>query len=121
MRRERTDTPLQALVVMNDPQFVEAARALAQAALKSAQGDLDREIDFITTRLLGRPFDASERDITRKAYQDYLDHFVAHPDEAKKLLSVGESKPDEALAVPQSAALTMVANQVMNLDEGLNK
>ncbi len=68
----------------------------------------------------GRLMPANETS-RRKAYQDYLDHFVAHPDEAKKLLSVGESKPDEALAVPQSAALTMVANQVMNLDEGLNK
>jgi hypothetical protein len=121
VRRERTDTPLQALVVMNDPQFVEAARALAQRALKSAAGNVDSEIDFVTTHLLGRAFDANERDITRKAYQDYLQHFIAHPDEAKKLLSVGESKPDEHLAVPESAALTMVANQVMNLDEGLNK
>jgi hypothetical protein len=106
---------------MNDTQFVEAARALAQQALKSAGGNVDGEIDFVTTRLLGRAFDTNERDITRKAYQDYLQHFVAHPEEAKKLLSVGESKPDEQLAVPESAALTMVANQVMNLDEGLNK
>ena len=121
VRRERTDTPLQALVVMNDPQFVEAARALAQRALKSAGGDIDGEINFITTHLLGRVFDANERGITRKAYQDYLDHFVAHPEEAKKLLSVGESQPEGQLAVPESAALTMVANQVMNLDEGLNK
>ncbi|HEU0004997.1 MAG TPA: DUF1553 domain-containing protein, partial [Terriglobia bacterium] len=121
VRRERTDTPLQALVVMNDPQFVEAARALAQRALKSAGGSIDGEIDFVTTHLLGRAFDVNERDITRRAYQDYLQHFVAYPDEAKKLLSVGESKPDEQLAVPESAALTMVANQVMNLDEGLNK
>ncbi len=121
VRRERTDTPLQALVVMNDPQFVEAARTLAQRAQKSAAGDIDGEINFITTHLLGRTFDANERDITRNAYQDYLQHFVAHPDEAKKLLSVGESKPDEQLAVSKSAALTMVANQVMNLDEGLNK
>jgi Protein of unknown function (DUF1553)/Protein of unknown function (DUF1549)/Concanavalin A-like lectin/glucanases superfamily/Planctomycete cytochrome C len=121
VRRERTDTPLQALVVMNDPQFVEAARALAQRALKSANGNIDGEIDFVTTHLLGRAFDVNEKDITRKAYQDYLEHFVAHPDEAKKLLSVGESKPDEQLAGPESAALTMVANQVMNLDEGLNK
>jgi len=121
VRRERTDTPLQALVVMNDPQFVEAARVLAQRALKSAGGNVDGEIDFVTTHLLGRAFDANERDITRKAYEDYLQHFVAHPDEAKKLLSVGESKHDEQLTVPESAALTMVANQVMNLDEGLNK
>ena len=121
VRRERTDTPLQALVVMNDTQFVEAARTLAQRALKSVGGNVDSEIDFVTTHLLGRAFDATERDVTRKAYQDYLQHFAAHPDEGKKLLSVGESKPDEHLAVPESAALTMVANQVMNLDEGLNK
>lgn len=121
VRRERTNTPLQALVVMNDTQFVEAARALAQRALKSAGGDVDSRIDFITAHLLGRPFDAKEREITRKAYLDYLQHFIAHPEEAKKLLSVGESKPDEQLPVLESAAFTMVANQVMNLDEGLNK
>jgi hypothetical protein len=121
VRRERTDTPLQALVVMNDTQFVEAARALAQRALKSAGENIDSRIDFVTTHLLSRRFDAIEREITRKAYQDYLQHFAAHPDEAQKLLSVGESKADEHLAVPESAALTMVANQVMNLDEGLNK
>ncbi|MEW5974268.1 MAG: DUF1553 domain-containing protein [Acidobacteriota bacterium] len=121
VRRERTDTPLQALVVMNDPQFVEAARVLAQRALKFAGGEIDGEIDFITARLLGRRFDNEEREITREAYRDYLRHFTADPEEARKLLSIGESKPDEQLPVLESAALTMLANQVMNLDEGLNK
>ena len=54
VRRERTNTPLQALVTMNDPQFVEAARQLAQHAMLDARGDVDREFDFMATRLLAR-------------------------------------------------------------------
>ena len=56
-----------------------------------------------------------------RAYQDYLDYYASHPEDARKLLSVGESKPEEGLATVDSAALTMVANQIMNLDEVLNK
>ena len=121
VRRERTDTPLQALVTMNDQQFVEAARNLAQRALREAHGNLDLEIDFMTARLLARPFDQKEREIVKRAYQDYLAYYDSHPEDAQKLLSVGESKADLPAAAPQVAALTMVANQVMNLDEVLNK
>ena len=121
VRRERTNTPLQALVVMNDPQFVEAARHLAERALSISGGDVNREMDFITGHLLSRPFSPKERQICLQAYDDYLKHFEANPDEANKLLSVGESKHDDHLVAIQTAALTMVANQVMNLDEGLNK
>jgi len=121
MRRERTDTPLQALVTMNDTQFVEAARALAQRALRESNGNLDREIDFMSARLLARPFDEKEREIVKRAYQEFLAYYDSHPEDAQKLLSVGESKADLTAAVPQVAALTMVANQVMNLDEVFNK
>ncbi len=121
VRRERTNTPLQALVTLNDPQFVEAARQLAQRAMKDGAGDLDREINFITERLLVRIFGLNERTITRQAYQDYRAHYREHPEDAKKLLAVGDSQADPALPVPELAALTMVANQVMNLDEVLNK
>ena len=121
VRRERTDTPLQALVTMNDQQFVEAARNLAQRALRESHGNLDLEIDFMTARLLARPFDQKEREIVKRAYQDYLAYYDSHPEDAQKLLSVGESKADLPAAAPQVAALTMVANQVMNLDEVFNK
>ena len=122
VRRERTDTPLQALVTLNDPQFVEAARHLAQRAMLANQGgDIDRELDFITSNVLARRFEQKERAITTRTYRDYLAHYASHPEDAKKLLSVGESKTDETLAAPELAALTMVANQVMNLDEVLNK
>jgi hypothetical protein len=121
VRRERTDTPLQALVTMNDPQFVEAARQLAQHAMLTASGDIDREFDFMAMRLLARALQQNERTIAKRAYQDYLTYYNSHSDDAKKLLSVGESKASDALAPAQFAAMTMVANQMMNLDEVLNK
>ena len=121
VRRERTNTPLQALVTMNDPQFVEAARHLAQRAFEEGRGHIDRELDYMTLRLLSRTFQPAERAIVMRAYQDYLDYYAAHPEDATKLLSVGESKPEEGVATVDSAALTMVANQIMNLDEVLNK
>ncbi len=81
VRRDRTNTPLQALVGMNDPQFIEAARHLAQMRT----------------------------------------HYVSHAADAEALLKVGESKADDKLSQPESAAWTMVCNQLMNLDEVLNK
>ncbi len=121
VRRERTDTPLQALVTMNDTQFVEAARYLAQGALLSGRGNLDREVNFLTSRLLARPLDARERAIVHRSYRDYLAYYDTHADAAGKLLTGGESKPDPRISKPEFAALTMVANEVMNLDEVLNK
>jgi hypothetical protein len=121
VRRERTDTPLQALVTMNDPQFVEAARRLAANAELASHGKIDREIDFIASRLVARSFEPKERAILESEYRDYLSYYGAHPDDAKKLISVGDSKPNAKINPAKFAALTMVANQVMNLDEVLNK
>jgi hypothetical protein len=121
VQRERTNTPLQALVTMNDPQFVEASRQLAQAALKSAEEQFDRQLDYVTLRLLARRFGDRERQIAKQAYEDYLRYYESHADDAKSLLIAGASKPDMTLPLSESAALTMVASQIMNLDEALNK
>ncbi len=121
VRRERTNTPLQALVTLNDPQFVEAARHLARSAILSGRGEVDRQFDFIASRLLARTFEQHESAVARRSYQDYLAYYESNPEDAKRLLSTGESKADESLAAPQFAALTMVANQVMNLDEVVTK
>ncbi len=119
VRRERTNTPLQALVGMNDPQFVEAARNLAQKALKA--GDDDKALDFIAGRLLCRPLRVEERKILKDGLQTMLAEFNAKPDDAKAFLNVGESKPEAALATPKLAAWSLLTSQVMNLDEVLNK
>jgi Protein of unknown function (DUF1553)/Protein of unknown function (DUF1549)/Planctomycete cytochrome C/Concanavalin A-like lectin/glucanases superfamily len=121
IRRERTNTPLQALVTLNDPQFVEAARALAQRVLKhGGQTDEDR-IDFIARQLLARPFRPEEKAIVQASLARLSANYLSHPEEAAQLLSVGESKVDRSLNSATLAAWTMLANELMNLDEFLNK
>ena len=120
VRRERTNTPLQALVTMNDPQFVEAARHLAQRALREAD-DFGARLDFVTVRLLSRPFGEAERAVSERTFDRLLTTYEADPTEADRLLSVGESEADPSLGAAESAAWTMLVSQVMNLDETLNK
>jgi hypothetical protein len=120
VRRERTNTPLQALVTMNDPQFVEAARVLAQNALLSG-GSVDKEVDYMAERLLARGFDQKEKVVVSQSYQDYLAYYQAQPADADKLLHTGEAPVDPDLPKPKLAAMTMVANELLNLDEVLVK
>jgi hypothetical protein len=120
VRRERTNTPLQALVVMNDPQFVEAARMLAQNAM-TASHDADSRIDYMTARILSRPFDPAERGVIKRELKDLLQHYDSHLADAKRLLATGESKVDAKLSAPEFAAWTMIASSLLNLDEALNQ
>ena len=121
VRRERTNTPLQALVTMNDPQFVEASRHLAQRAMRQAGEAFDPRLDFVTLRLLARRFSDDEREIARRSYDRLVDAYRASADEAERLLDVGDSAPDGTLPAAESAAWTMLVTQVLNLDEVLNK
>jgi Protein of unknown function (DUF1553)/Protein of unknown function (DUF1549)/Concanavalin A-like lectin/glucanases superfamily/Planctomycete cytochrome C len=117
VRRERTDTPLQALVTLNDPQFIEAARHLAQESLEQKSDALD----FMAERLLARPLTAKEKKIIQANAGDLLALYHSEPKEAEKLLAIGESKLDCQCNPTKLAAYTMVANELMNLDEVLNK
>ncbi len=121
MRRERSDTPLQALVTLNDPQFVEAARHLAQLALEEGGARPEERLDFMARRLLARPLRPEECKITQSVLRELLASYQADPKDAEALLTVGESKPDASLDKPTLAAYTMVANELLNLDEVLNK
>ncbi len=122
VRRERTNTPLQALVTMNDVQFVEAARHLAQRALQAEPGNnVGKQIRFLSARLLARDLDEREARIATKAHQEYLRYYDSHPAEARRLIGEGESKADPTLSPVELAAMTMTANQLINLDEVLVK
>jgi hypothetical protein len=121
VRRERTNTPLQALVTLNDPQFVEAARVLAQTALKEGGEKWELRVDVIARRLLSRPLRTEELKVVRSSFDELLAFYKAHPEDAKKLLAVGEAKVDTALEPATLAAYTMLTNELMNLDEVLNK
>jgi hypothetical protein len=120
VRRERTNTPLQALVTMNDPQFVEAARRLAEKALVECSDDL-QALNYIARRVLLRPLRSEEVGILSSSLTDLLAFYTEAPDEAKDLIAVGETPASEEISASRLAAWTMLANQVLNLDETLNK
>ncbi len=120
VRRERTNTPLQALVTLNDPQFVEAARRLAETVLKEG-GEPSAMISKIAWRVLLRPLSAAETDVVTQTASDLEQQFAASEESTKAFLTIGESKADPTLPAPPLAALTMVASQLLNLDEALNK
>ena len=120
VRRERTNTPLQALLTLNDIQYVEAARALAEKALSSRPTD-DGRIEFVGKRVLARSFTAKELPVVAGSLAELRKEFAAKPDAAKKLLTAGEHKSDPKLDPVELAAWTMLCNQLLNLDEVLNK
>jgi hypothetical protein len=120
LRRERTDTPLQALVTLNDPQMIEAARSLAEKAMKAETAEPAR-LRVVAARVLGRPLADREAGILTRIRATLLTHYKEKPDDAKALISVGESKPDATLDPVELASWTLVCNQMLNLDEALNK
>jgi hypothetical protein len=120
VKRERTNTPLQALVTLNDEQFVEAARVLADRALEIGGETDDSRLDFIVKRILSRPLSPPEVTIVKQSLADLSGWYAAHPEEAKQLVEVGDSKPRAGDAV-QQASWTMLTNELMNLDEVLCK
>ena len=119
VRRDRTNTPLQALVSLNDPQFVEAARVLADTAVAHSGNDGVR-LDFVSRRLLARPLETDERELALATLAELAGHYAAAPADAAQLVAVGESNPRSA-DVPTLAAWTMLVNELMNLDEFLCK
>jgi len=126
IRRERTNTPLQALVTLNDTQFVEAARHLAQSILvsdnpKDRTSDDTAKINVMANRLLSRSFRSNELPVVQHSLARLSSYYHSHRDDARKLIAEGESKADPSLDPATLAAWTMLANELMNLDEVLNK
>ncbi len=121
IRRDRTNTPLQALVTLNDVQFVEAARHLGEVVLKQGGDSDDSRVDFVARTLLARPFRPDEAKVVKESLHGLVAYYKAHPEDASKLIAFGESKADPGLDVPTLAAWTMLDNELFNLDEVLNK
>ena len=120
VRRSRTNTPLQALVLMNDPTYVEASRKLAERLLKEATTTDDRLI--LAFRLAtARPPTAAEIGILRQVLERQFTRYQADEKAALQLLAVGESPRDERLAPAELAAWAVVASVILNLDETVTK
>ena len=119
-RRARSNTPLQAFVTMNDPQWFEAARKLAERTLAAAPS-ADARLEFLASTTLSRPLVAREKSILNKNAQRFHEKFAADAESAKAVLAVGASPVDPALNPVELAEWTMVASQFLNLDEFLTK
>jgi len=120
VRTSRTCTPLHALTTLNDPTWVEAARVLAERAMKAA-ADVDGRLAFAFRRILGRR--PSDYDMTaiRRMYERQLVVYRGDAAAAKQFVSVGESPRDESLDAAEHAALGGVCLGIFNLDEALTR
>jgi len=120
-RRERTNTPLQALLTMNDVQYFEAARYLGYRMLRDGgSNDADRlKLGFrIVTSRWPTP---AEAEVLAENLAAQRANFVSDQDAAGKVISVGDSPAPEDVSAQELAAYTMVANVLLNLDEFLTK
>lgn len=120
LRRERSNTPLQALNLMNDVQYFEAARNFAQQVLLQP-GSRDARITTAFRRAIGRHPTAQEAEILQQALSEHLAAYQLRPEEAAQAISYGESKPDPKLNPGELAAWTLVCNLLLNLDEMVTK
>ncbi|MDA0196917.1 MAG: DUF1553 domain-containing protein [Bacteroidetes bacterium] len=121
MKRESTNTPLQALVLLNDPQFVEAARVLAERIQKEGgQKPLD-QTTYAFRLVTGRMPSSTEVDLLMDQYQTEMERFKNDPESALELLQVGEHPFDKNLDETSTAALAMVASTLINHDEAYMK
>ncbi len=121
VRRERTNTPLQALEMMNETQFVEASRALAERGMRDGGAKVEDRLAYVFRLATARRPDHQELKELMSAYADHLAVYAKDLAAARKLITIGESRPDARLDVGELAALTMVANLILNLDEVMNK
>lgn len=121
IRRARTNTPLQALVTLNDTQFVEAARHFAERVIYEGGRSADERIDFAFQVATARRPEPSERAALKDVLTSALQHYKENRDAAGEFLAVGESARDETLDPSHHAAWTILASAIMNLDETLTR
>jgi hypothetical protein len=120
-RRERSNTPLQALLLMNDVQQFEASRAFAERIMKEGGTETAARLAWGFRAATGRHPSADELEILSANFNKQLERYRGNEAAAKQVIAVGESKRDEALPPDELAAFTLVANLILNLDEVVTK
>jgi hypothetical protein len=121
VRQTRTNTPLQALNLLNDVTHVEAARRLAQRMMQHGGKTSTERITFAFRLATARTPRPAELAILVTGFEDHLQRYQKDPAAALKLVRVGEAPRDERLDVPELAAYTAVAGVILNLDETITK
>jgi hypothetical protein len=121
MTRERSNTPLQALQLMNDTQHFEAARALAERVLSDGGDSEPARIDFLFRTVLARRPTDQERGLLTAALARQRQLYAQDGDAAQRAIRVGESSPRAVAPATETAAWTLLANLILNLDETVNR
>mgnify|MGYP005629961065 FL=1 len=117
VKRERTASPLHAIVLLNDPQLIEAARVVGQAMVKKHSEDHAASISELFRRFTSRFPSERELAVLCKAYQQQFDYFTKRPEQVTQFLKTGDAAVDETLPAAQIAAMGMVVNLLINFDE----
>ena len=117
VKRQKTSTPLQALILMNDPQYMEAARFLAERMMREGGPTPSNRITFAYKALITRAPRPDEITLLTQMYQQSLTNLKKNPDRAAKLLTTGEKKPDKSLNQTELAANTLIASTLLNFEE----
>lgn len=115
--RPRSNTPLQALVLLNDPTYVEAARAFAERIVKEGGDDVSSRLEFAYRQALSRLPRGEEAKLLEGLYRKHLDGYQADPKSAEELLRIGDRPLPTAVNAPELAAWTSVARVILNLNE----
>jgi hypothetical protein len=116
-KRERTDSPLQALILLNGVQYVEAARVLGELIYRSNRDSVESMIREGCMRCWSRQPDATELGILQRLWSEQLQHFTERPERAAELLKTGQQPPSNELSAAQAAAATVLAQALLNYDE----
>ena len=120
-RRSRTNTPLQALLLMNDRTYVESARVFAQRVLSEGGSSAGERLDFAFRQIFARRPTSEEHEVLRRALDRYLKIYRDDPGGAGQLVSVGDTARDNALDVAELAAYTALASVLLNLDKTITR
>ena len=121
VERPQSNTPLQALVLLNDPSFVEAARVFATRIVREGQGDFSSRLGFAYREALGRKPKPAEEKILAGLYEKHLGQYTADKKSAGEVLTVGQAKAPTDLDAAQVAAWTSVARTILNLHETITR
>ncbi len=121
VRRQKTSTPLQALILMNDPQYVEAARMLAERMMREGGNTTSDRITFAFKAMVGRHPRPKELELMTQLYSEELVDFQKQPQRARQMLTTGEHLVDKTLNANELAACTVVATTLINFEETVVK
>ena len=118
---DRTNTPLQALVLLNDVTYVEAARRMAERVMHEAPSGLEDRMRYTLLLALVRTATPDETNLLSTAWQEYRTWYADNPEDAQELLMVGKAQRDKELDVTELAAFTAIMSTILNLDEMITR